>query len=287
MKTRIDLSAYDDVGQMVSRRIADAMKYGITNDMIYGGLESGQDVMQGLNAHAAIQNCKIATRRITWDGRVFRYSYASGAVNAGLSNCFNVAATTHYASILTNVAIGGLTCDFDAGEGAGLPAANAFAGAYVVIYAGGEGNGPVQQRLVVSSSVGDGSGYVTLTFAEPLIRAIDTGDGLAIIKNPYSNVKESTGTQRQGFCGPSGAYHVSGSVYVWTQTWGMCWIAPGGDGVIGDVVGEQQAVFRADGSIEPHDAANATTLHSQHAGVLVQNTSGTSATPFLLLQIDR
>jgi len=277
----IDRNTWSPMGRLIQ----EAMAHGMTNEMIYGGLEAGQTTLQGLHAFSATQNCRIATRRVTWDGRVFRYSYASGAVYAGLSNKFNVAATTHYASVLYTVAINGYTASFDAGEGAGLPAANAFAGAYVVIYAGGEGNGPVQQRLVVSSTLGDGNGYVTLTFAEPLIRQIDAGDGVAVIKNPYSDVVYDV-TQRKGFCGPSGAYHVAGSVYVWTQTWGICWIAPGGDGTIGDVVGEQQAVFRHDGSVEPHDTANVITLHQQHAGVLVQDTTGTSATPFLLLQID-
>lgn len=275
-----------DMFTPIGRLLQQGMAHGITNDMIFGGLVVGQTALQGKCVAQATQNCVIATRRVTWDGRVFRYSYASGMVEAGRSNKFNVAATTHYAAIITEVGIGSLTCDFDAGEGAASPAANAFVGAHVVIYAAGEGNGPIQQRFVTASSVGDGSGYVTLTFEEPLIRAIDTSDGLAIMKNPYSNVSWDTGEWR-GFCGPSGAYHATGSVYVWMQTWGICFIAPGGDGTIGEIAAEQQAVFKADGSIEPHDTNNALTLHQQHAGVLVQNTNTTSATPFLLLQIDR
>ena len=78
--SRRNLATLDrDIAQMPNRLIQEAMAHGITNDMIYGGLVTGQTAVQAILADpVATQNCLIGTRRVALDGKVYRYSSASG-----------------------------------------------------------------------------------------------------------------------------------------------------------------------------------------------------------------
>jgi len=84
--SRQNLATLDrDIGQMIGRPLQEAMAHGITNDIIYGGLMPGQSSLQGLRSVSTEQNCLFGTRRVTWDGDVFRYAHpADESVEGGI-----------------------------------------------------------------------------------------------------------------------------------------------------------------------------------------------------------
>ena len=118
-----DLSAIDrDIGQDWSRIIQEAFKHGIDCDIIQGGLLPGRPV-QGLYEVKDIQNYVIGSRRMTPDGRVFRYAKSGGICYTGQGSAFypdKVFASKcvgALAAIATQIKFGGKTFDKDALKG--------------------------------------------------------------------------------------------------------------------------------------------------------------------------
>lgn len=62
-----------DMFTPIGRLLQQGMAHGITNDMIFGGLVTGQTDLQNLYVSQTTQNCLVPTRRVTWQGEVYKY----------------------------------------------------------------------------------------------------------------------------------------------------------------------------------------------------------------------
>lgn len=286
---RRDLSTIDrNIGQKWSRIIQEAFAHGITNDLIFGGLVAGQTSLQALYVASAIKNCSLGTRRITWDGRVFRYAKAGANLvdmKHGVKG-FNKL-VTEKAAICSAAAKDAKTLvvtfngDFwDAALGV-----DELYGGYISLYR----NTDRQQRLIVgNTAVKASGGECTLTLNDALTVAIEASDECEILANPYSDVRNTPDVSSSVLGMP--AVLATEDQYFWIQSWGTHRITPSG-GELGQHAGERQFVFTADGSVralrdEINDAEPG--YSQQLAGFLIERTvDGTEgcAAPFIMLQI--
>lgn len=286
---RQDLSALDrDIQQALGRVIQEAFAHGMTNDMIFGGLEVGQTALQGLYVASTVKNCRLGTRRITWDGRVFRYAKASNIVvvrQFGLK-FYNRMADGISDNLAAESLAGATTITIPAAN----VAANDYADGYVVIHATAER----MFRRVVSNTA-TSAGNITLTLDGALTSDAALATYTEIMKNPYGNVAlcagPSGGHAGQGFSSVAGVPVCLTTVensYLWIQTWGPTWINPHGDAGSGVDQCERKLVFDAEGSVcvadeVSHGGITGTDGDEQVAGFIIERVAG--GPPFVMLQI--
>ncbi|GAH85760.1 unnamed protein product, partial [marine sediment metagenome] len=149
------------------------------------------------------------------------------------------------------------------------------------------------EEIVVDETVNDGSltGVVTLTLEEGLSGDFLTVNNWAeILPNPYADLRGAKlANEKVSHAGIPGTEAASGE-YFWVQTWGPCWIEPGGGSPNGVGVGvnERTVVFVGDGSVNAVtniSPAAASEVGYQVAGFIIQNDSGGAGPPLVMLQI--
>lgn len=281
-----------DMFQGTQRILQEAMAHGILNDLIFGGLEAGQSSVQALYATpVATQNCRVETRRVTWDGRVFRYAQALATLNTDLlaqsdSHVQDVA----YAAIQANGDAGAtsftVTVGGSDGDGSGNIAANALAYGSAIIFRGSENSINIQ---ITGNTVVSGGGTMTVTVREEL-PALTTSMSCELMANPYIGVRASTGGDLyKSFVGLPTMPATSTLKWHWEQTWGPCWIAPAnGYGVhnVGSQARSNQVVARYNGTIMVHDDTDVESEYQQHIGFVMSRSQGNGqGAPFIMLQI--
>jgi len=234
----------------------------------------------GTRTAETTQRYVLGTRKLFWDGRVYKYGYASG-------NCY------------CGQGVQNFTAAFIADDGATHPAATTVAGAtlftiatqtaaedilaggYVVAYTTAETK--TTFRGIVGNSYAAGT-TMTLYVDEPISQVLtkDSTD-LCAYYSPYYGVLTYGSGTHGSIMGVAAEYAVS-TEYFWLQTWGPTRVTPGEAGY-GAAAHERQMVFSEIGAIWSHSAARATTLQSQHAGFIIPLTSGGDDMPLLMLQI--
>lgn len=275
------------------RLIQEAMAHGITNDMIYGGLETGQTSVQGLETAQTTRNCKISTRRVRWDGRVFKYSLATAAIHNIQQGVFfheggvnGGGAIVGYTAPLAQVEVGDTTIRIDTG-GAAAFAANAFVGGFVMVHTGGLLNH--QFRGIVSNTVADGNGYMTITVDYPFTGVITVGMGVEVYANPYASVRnQDIIASYSCVAGLPCTISAAANYYMWLQTWGPCWVNPYGTMGGASVTGERGVVFDGSGNITmatDHRDTNPADDDYQKAGFIIPRTAAAIGSGFIMLQI--
>jgi len=303
-----DLSTIDrDIGQDWSRIIQEAFAHGILNEMIYGGLEVGQTALQGLYVAQTTKNCAYGTRRVKWDGRVFRYarcgttftSTTMGVHNDTILVSNRVTGGTAWAAAPAITAAGAIkvTVTFDAGElgdstsksdaeRTGVIAENELVGGYVhfqtIPIADTEYD---QNRLIIgNTAVGVGDTSMILYLDEPLnyeLKTAATASTCEILASPYANVRRSN----DEFVSVVGVPNVPATAlqFLWLQTWGPMRISPTTDTPAANA---RQYVFDDFGTVIPA-APNGVTESYQHAGFLIEKTAAIAYyhSPFIMLQI--
>jgi len=278
--TRQNLALMDrDIGQMIGRPLQEAMAHGIENDMIYGGLLAGQSAVQGLNALAVtVQNCLVGSRRVTWDGRVYKYSKSIGACYTG-----RLSGTIQDKAINTasqSIAAGSSTLKIDAQTFA----ANAFEGGFVIMFGNpgsvpNDANCPV--RRITASSYCNGT-TLELTLDQPLEYSLTT-PYCEVFYSPYIALATLC-SAHTSFEGVAGTYVDVAAKFFWEQTWGECWIAPQVASFEGGL--HRDCYARHDGSIQDLANADATyDTNKQRVGFIVSY--GLTCGPLVMLQISR
>lgn len=285
----IDRNTWSPLGRILQ----ESMAHGITNDMIYGGLLIAQTTIQGLHDESSTQNCIIGTRRVRWDGRVFRYGMASNIVSVrhfGLK-FWNQIGDGVAATIGQTQAVGDSTIRITA---AGVDA-NEFVGGYVTMF-----STPVQTRGILSNTATSG-GVIELTLDEPLDAIVTSGaTWTEILQNPYSNLRLTAGpsggdagNDYSSVAGIPCTITTVANYFLWNQTWGPIWINPHGSSLqdAGITGGERKLVFDCEGSITilddvAHGPCGAGGGYQQLAGFIIDRSAGgTSGPPLVMLQI--
>ena len=250
----------------------------------FGGLIGGA-TGQGLHDASVLQRYNLGTRRITPDGRVFRYGRV-GPINAIQSmkrGVFNAHwLVTELATIVDPAAIGDtlLKVTFNGDFWDKALAIDELKGGYISIY---NTSAVRDQRMIISNTTVDAAGGACF---------IGIDDGLSIgfaaavncevLANPYSKL-ENPGAGGDAAVMGMPACNATVSQYFWIQTWGVCRISPSG-AEWGVELMDKQVVFAPNGSIMVStDAPDS----YQHAGFVVKRVAGTvgSAAPFIMLQI--
>lgn len=228
------------------------------------------------------QRYALGTRRVTPDGRVFRYAAAGtngwksgyGAFHAGslvIGEVLHVAATEGDETVVI--------------EQASI-AADEWAGGLIVMGHGSAAK--TQNRRILSNTASAATtNHVTVTLDGPLSESLLTSDYVEIIKNEYANV-DGGSNEFSSVAGVPAAVAVSGE-YGWIQTWGPCWIVPGGSGTPGSTAAERTVYFVGDGSINGDVGFVDPTTEPERrqvAGYIIQrDSSGSGGPPFVMLQL--
>jgi hypothetical protein len=242
----------------------------------------------GLYKQHEDQQYHYGTRHITKDGRVFKYSGSKTALLSGFGAANYFAAANQNGAVLpAAVAVGdtkiAVTIASDDGYGGGAIAEDELVGGYVVM---GHGESLVQNRLIVKNtaiSTAGGTMYITVDGAIEQVMTISSSY-CEILFNPYRYLGKGALQYNAFMCVPS--QNVTSGYNFWGQTWGPCWVVPGGaDTTPGNTIHDRMMYFVGDGSVNGGDYLAAAEAY-QPAGFILDSTSPSiSACPFIMLQI--
>ena len=245
-----------------------------------GVLLPGKSV-QNTYRDSTTQNYLLGSRRITLDGRVYRYALAGAACASGFG-CKNFGAYSGVTGGAVTTTVDGddkvvILLDATTGGATWFGTAGRMIGGYMSMPTGTL----TLFRIITDHSTGASGGYVTITLDGPLTRAVTATNFMEIAQNPYADVRQ-TNNLFTSVMGVAVGAIASGS-YGWIQTWGPCWCIPALP--VADTSQWRTVTFGGDGSILSYeDSTGETGL--QVAGFVIDNTSpGSDNPPFIMLQI--
>jgi len=248
---------------------------------------TGDNVL-GIYTEETTQRYVCGTRLTTWDGRVFKYSRCITACLAGYGAQNDSGIINMNVALNQNTVVGDRTVSWllDAGAGYGLDgtvAEDELAGAYIIM---GHGATDVRMnRLIMSNEAGINGDAIELVLDGPCSDAATTPFS-EILLNPYRYLTRNVnGVYLSVMCVP--AVNVDALEYFWGQTWGPCWLVPGGaDATPGNTAEDRQVYFVGDGSTNGGKALSGAVEGEQKAGFIIDSTVGASnAAPFVMLQL--
>lgn len=230
----------------------------------------------GLYTAETTQRFIPGTRKMTWDGRVFKYSLAVGTVGGGRLAFFRGDVAT-YGIAYTTVIGSKVAGDQQVSVSSQSFAKDVLAGGLVLLY--GSDYTYYQQRGIMGNNYCS-SAQVDIDLDAPLATAITTAStGIEVMPNPYRYIGGN-----YGYASLSGipcTRAVSGE-YFWQQTWGMCNVEPGMT-IAAASLDRQLVTGYGAGAVYLHDTTHAVTDQCQHAGFILD--AGTAPVPFVMLQI--
>lgn len=256
----------------------------MANDMFPTSVQSvGSDAFTVYDTHT-VQKAPIGMRYVDPDdGRVFRYCKATtGGVYPGYGAfCKSTVGISEV--IHANAAIG----DTYIRIAEASITADQFAGGLLVVGHGSSAR--TQNRRVVSNTASDATTtHVDFYLDRPLTVAVTTADYCEVMPNIYSQVACGASNEYHGVVCVPAAIAATGE-YFWGQTWGPCWICPGGAGTPGSTAAERTVYFVGDGTINGDVGFGAPTTEPERrqvAGFILQvDSSGSGGPPFVMLQI--
>lgn len=227
---------------------------------------------------------EIGDRVVCPDGRVFRYCLAhtcDGVTTWEPGRGVLFAGTLADDGIESNVNRAQAIGDKELRYASQSFAKDELRGGYVVIYSAGN---TYQQAGIVGNTYCSSS-ELTIYLDRTLVVAVTSTQYTEVLPNPYRYIGSALAgsKQRASWAGIPMSTPTAGK-YFWVQTWGPCWVNPGGVG-IGTGAYEREAVFAGDGSIAPRDAT--THIASQCAGFVIEfKTVAGDGPPFINLQIN-
>ena len=299
MSQRIDLAAIDnDIAQASNRIIKNAFAYGITNDMVFGGIEAEQTSLQAITAISATQNCRLGTRRVTWDGMVYRYTEAEATLKTTyLAHSSNSRQEVGY-SIVTTGALAGansiiFTLDGSDGDGSGGLAVNYLADGFICIDMGQTNADALYQMRIKSNTAVTGGGACTVVVDGVFPLAVTDAMYVEAMASPYKGLtNEGLTGKHVSYMGLPQRAATTSYPYSWILTWGPCWVTPN-NGLATVNLGNSDYVSQVvahptvyGGSVGAHDDGYALSEYMQHVGfVLSWAQAGTQGAPFIMLQI--
>jgi len=249
----------------------------------------GRPVDNNLYKQSATQLFRCGKRIMTWDGRVFRYGGSKTALLAGFgaANYFTVSLHVGFAVVPTAIAAGQDWADVTVAASMGYGTAgfleDELVGGYVVF---GHGTEKVQNRCIVKNQAMSNVGGTMRIWLDGPIETAQTVtvDGAELYPNPYKYLGKGN-LEYNAFMGVP-AINVTSTYWAFMQTWGPCWVTPGGaDTSPGDTANDRVAIWVGDGSV--NFVYNSTLENGyQVAGFCIDTTAnGTSALPLIMLQI--
>lgn len=249
----------------------------------------GRPVDDGLFKASTDQLFWFGKRLMTFDGKVFKYGHAKSALLSGYGAANNFPVSKHitYAVLPAAITVGdkfaNVTCPASAGYASTGFAKDELVGGYLVVGHGAAAT--TQNRTIVrSDAVGASSATIRLWVDTPFTIAETTSQGAEAYPNPYGYLYQGN-LEHNAFMGVAQEPVASGS-NAWIQTWGPCWVVPGGgDTTPGEGSNNRMMYFVGDGSV---NSGLSVTIENgyQPAGFLIDTTSASvAAMPLIMLQI--
>jgi len=233
------------------------------------------------------QNYLLGTRRITWDGRVFKYAKAVGTLQCDYACKFVAGELFEYVALGASQVVGDkqVTLTVVAGK---VVAEDELKGGYISIFKAGLGDS-INRGITGNTALAALGVSITIYLDEPLDRAVTvTADHAEILPNPYRAVKDLQASGcPDAYASVAGLPNVpaTNGQFCWIQTWGIRWMSPTGNAT-GGVAGERSVYFDTNGGVSELTYTTSTLLNRQLAGFLVDATSvGVDGCPFVMLQI--
>jgi len=233
------------------------------------------------------QRFVFGTRMITWDGRVFKYCHSVGTLLSGFGAAniapYNIGAVLPAAAAVGDREVLVTIASGDGYAADGVVAKDELAGAYFI---SGNGESLVQNRLIESNTVvASGGGTSTVTLDAPIANAMTISSSYCeIILNPYKYLSKGAYEYNAFMCVP--AVNAASTYNFWGQTWGPCWVTPGGaDTTPGSSVDDRTAYFVGDGSVNYGTAIDEEKGYQLAGFGIDTNSASLTAAPLLMLQI--
>jgi len=219
----------------------------------------------------------------------FVYAKSAGITNLSLGCKNSIHQTISWSAIGADAAIGDtqvtVTVGASGGQGAdGTVAKDAYKGGEIMISPGGATYTNRMSRGIIGNDVLAAAGDMVVYLDGPITYALIEDTAVCeVMASPYSGVSTDI----------DGAHPVMGMATCIAASGKYLWIQV--EGLTGQVVCQTdvgntdhrgQCVFRSDGSIGPHDDADAMEEYAQHAGFIpMLSPADTQGLPFVMLQI--
>lgn len=226
-------------------------------------------------------------RKITWDGRVYKYSKSSGRCYTGRGNVFandisSSAAGIDYSVLAAAAAIGSKSVKMT--NGSTTKSENELAGGWILMkptetYT----DAHLMMRGIVGNDAMGASATGNIYLDAPIETAMTTSNYAFCMPSPYNNIKYLSTSGAYSFSGLAAAYVSATGYNFWTQTWGYCWIAP--QSGCGATSYYRAVYWRHDGSVDMHDDI-ATNTTDQRAGFIMDANPAANGSTLIMLQCD-
>lgn len=260
----------------------------IRGDTIHVSMQGlvGGATGQDLYTRSAVKRYTIGTRRITPDGRVFRYAKAVDTLECDYGCTFNEGELFEYVALGSTQVVGDSEVSLVVSPGEVL-AEDELDGGYISIFLAGLGDS-MNRGITGNTALAVDGAAITIYLDSPLDRVCTiTTDHAEVLANPWASVKNAHvgGGSYASVAGLPNAPATVGE-YVWIQTWGIRWMSPAHAG-IGGGSHERSVYFDpGGGGIDEHTYGTSGYLDRQLAGFVVDKTSsGVDGAPFIMLQI--
>lgn len=235
----------------------------------------------------------IGKRVITPDGRVFKYTRAKGTLKPsyGAYNGFPVSKHITYAALPSAITaddkFATVTFPSSAGYSSGGFTKDELAGGYIVV-SNNNDDYPETHMIVGNDAMGATTSTAKIYVDWPFGVGHTTSDGAEAFPNPY-NYMLSSETASSSYAAWMGVAVVKATTtlpYSFIQTWGPCWVTPGGgDSSPGDTAEDRTMYFVGDGSVNGGYALTVENGYQKAGFIIDTTTSGTAAGPLLMLQV--
>jgi len=242
----------------------------------------------GLYVIETTQRHVYGQRLLTVDGRVFKYCHSLGSLLSGFGAAniapYNIGAVLPAAAAVGDTEVLVTIASGDGYAADGVVAENELIGAYVVM---GNGESLVQNRMIIgNTAVASGGGTCTIKLDGGIANAMTISSSYCeIILNPYKYLSKGAYEYQAFMCVP--ALNAATGYNFWGQTWGPCWVTPGGaDATPGSSADDRTAYFVGDGSVNFGTYVISLARGHQLAGFAIEmTTTSITACPLIMLQI--
>lgn len=249
----------------------------------FSGLVGGA-TGQGIYEKSTVQRYDIGTRRVTPDGRVYRYGRCDQTIEGTEVGCKNHTGRICPASADSKAtAAGALVVEIATDNFSRTLVEDELRGGYLSLH-----RDYCQQRMILHNTAVPvvAGATVFVTIADPLTTALLLGSYLQILGNPYRYLRCGSHNYSSVMGMPTRLVNVN--EYFWIQTWGPCRISVEGAGY-GDADNEQSFVFGSTGGVIVRKEEDLYAGYSkQLAGFVIELSGGGaqgSTGPFIMLQI--
>ena len=214
----MDSAMFSPIGKMLQQAFA----HGIDNNIVHGGMLTGQTALQSIYAASATQNCTLGTKLVEKEtGREFHYSRAGSVALAKALMTQGAAEVANYLEEVQTAygfAIGATSGNVLITTGA-TPAANLFADGWMVC---NKGAGIGQAYPILTSGSHATIVPVVLKTGHSIVTAIAAASEISLVVNPFRNTIVAPVTTLTA--APAGVplIAVTEAYYFWAQTKGPC-----------------------------------------------------------------